>query len=203
MPTETPQHEPDLNPEGNPQGKGMVPVLDALRALQPWQPDRKSAEQILREFCLSTLVLSARFDFRVVPNRDYWLYRVASGWQLSLISPEEWRGREPGPFVGRCVLAPDMTWALELAETVAQDDALVAALEQHLRGFVERVGATERIEEALPTYEQGLPYQQRMMATALASSLQTSMIISGLAGAPSQHWLTGNLRQVLLPNSTA
>jgi len=60
-------------PQGNPQGKGAVPVLDALHALQAWQPDVKSADQILREFCLSTLVLSARFDFRVVPGNTYYL----------------------------------------------------------------------------------------------------------------------------------
>ncbi len=64
-------------PQANPQGKGAVPVLDALHALQAWQPDVKSADQILREFCLSTLVLSARFDFRVVPGNTYYLYHGA------------------------------------------------------------------------------------------------------------------------------
>ena len=45
-------------PAGNPQGKGLVPVLDALNALRPWQAERKTGEAILRDFCLSTLVLS-------------------------------------------------------------------------------------------------------------------------------------------------
>jgi len=190
----------DINPEGNPQGKGMVPVLDTLNALRPWCPGQKTGEQILREFCLSTLVLSARFDFRVVPGCDYWLYRVADGWQLSLISPQEWRGRAPGAWVARCELATDLTWGLTLAPDVGDDPELIAALEQHLRGFIERVGQHERLEQALPTYEQGLPYQQRMMATALSSSLQTSLLLSGLASMSGEALLGDSVRQLLLPD---
>lgn len=188
-----------LNPGGNPQGKGTVPVLEAINSLRAWQPQEKTPEQILREFCLSTLVLSARFDFRVVPGREYWLYRVDNQWRLSLIAPEEWGSRQPGPWVARCELAHDMTWDLALAPDVAEDQALVTALEQHLRGFIDRIDGSERLEQALPVYEQGLPYQQRMMATALASSLQTSIIMSGLSNAPGKQWLGSNLRQILLP----
>ena len=68
-----------ITPEGNPQGKGLVPVLAALDALRPWQPGQKSGQMILRDFCLSALVLSARFDFRVVPNKTYYLYHGAKG----------------------------------------------------------------------------------------------------------------------------
>ncbi len=186
-------------PQANPQGKGAVPVLDALHALQAWQPDVKSADQILREFCLSTLVLSARFDFRVVPGNTYYLYHGAHGWQLSLISPDEWGQRLPGSWVAQCELAEDMTWSVALAPEVGEDPRLLSALEGHLRGFIERVSESASLEAALPVYEQQLPYQQRMMATALSSSLQTSLILSGLSGQTGQRWLqSGALQQFLL-----
>jgi len=186
-------------PAGNPQGKGLVPVLDALNALRPWQAEPKTGEAILRDFCLSTLVLSAHFDFRVVPGKTYYLYRRGSGWQLSLISPEEWGDRSPGPWVAHCDLRTDMTWDVALAPDIGDDGALVSALESHLRGFVERVSGAESLEAALPIYEQQLPYQQRMMATALSSSLQTSLLLSGLSGQCGQDWLGGGaLRSLLL-----
>lgn len=189
----------ELHPEGNPQGKGSVPVLDALNALRPYQPGAKSAEQILREFCLSTLVLSARFDFRVVPGKVYYLYRVNQTWRLSLIAPQEWGERCPGPFVAQCELHPDMTWTLALAARVVDDHDLVAALEQHLEGFITRISEVGKLEEALPVYESRLPYQQRLMATALSSSLQTSLLISGLAGESGQTLLNqGGASQFLL-----
>ena len=187
-----------VDSDGNPQGKGMVPVLDALNALRPWQPGEKEAEQILREFCLSTLVLSARFDFRVVPDKTYFLYRSEAEWCLSLISPEEWGARIPGAFLGSCCLAQDMTWSLELAPDVANDPALVAALQTHLQGFVSRLEEVGTLEDALPLYESTLPYQQRMMATALSSSLQTSLLVSGLRGRAGTQWLQGNAVSQLL-----
>jgi len=189
----------ELSPDGNPQGKGAVPVLDALNALKPFRPGEKSAEQILREFCLSTLVLSARFDFRVVPGKPYYLYRVNSDWRLSLIAPKEWGARCPGPCVAQCQLQPDMTWDLLLDSAVAQDATLLAALEQHLEGFINRISEVGKLEEALPIYESQLPYQQRLMATALSSSLQVSLLVSGLAGSSGRALLRdGGLGPLLL-----
>jgi hypothetical protein len=61
------------------------------------------------------------------------------------------------------------------------------------------VSESASLEAALPVYEQQLPYQQRMMATALSSSLQTSLILSGLSGQTGQRWLqSGALQQFLL-----
>ena len=187
-----------INPEGNPDGKGLVPVMDALNALRPWSASRKAPETILRDFCLSTLVLSARFDFRVVPNKTYYLYRAPDGWRLSLISPIEWGVRRPGPFIAEATLATDMTWDMQLCPEIANDPELVDDLSLHLQRFLERIAEAGTLEEALPTYEAGLPYQQRMMATALSSSLQTSLLLSGLAGQSGQLWLQQDgLRRLL------
>jgi len=191
--------EQEPSPDGNPQGKGLVPVLDALKALRPFQPEAKSGEQILRDFCLSTLVLSASFDFRAVPGQTYYLYRLTEGWNLSLISPVEWGQRCPGPYVGHCELAIDMTWTLVLAENLGTDGELLDALEAHLAGFIDRVTQAGRLEDALPIYESGLPYQQRMMATALSTSLQTSLLLSGLNGVSGAQLLSqGQGRQFFL-----
>ena len=188
----------NINPEGNPDGKGLVPVMDALNALQPWSVTRKAPDTILRDFCLSTLVLSARFDFRVVPNNIYYLYRAPDGWRLSLISPSEWGVRLPGPFIAEATLAPDMTWDMQLCPEIGNDPELVDELSRHLQGFLERIAEAGTLEDALPTYEAGLPYQQRMMATALSSSLQTSLLLSGLAGQSGQLWLQQDgLRRLL------
>ncbi|NCZ64289.1 MAG: hypothetical protein EBY62_10975 [Cellvibrionales bacterium] len=68
-----------------------------------------------------------------------------------------------------------------------------------MRGFIERINDASSLEAALPVYEQQLPYQQRMMATALSSSLQTSLILSGLSGQSGQRWLQGaSIQQFLL-----
>ena len=187
-----------ITPEGNPQGKGLVPVLAALDALRPWQPSQKSGQAILRDFCLSALVLSARFDFRAVPEKSYYLYHSAKGWQLSLIGPKEWGEKLPGTWVACCELRTDMTWDVVLAPDVGADEGLVSALEAHLRGLVARLQDASSLEDALPVYEQHLPYQQRMMATALSSSLQTSLLLSGLSGQSGQAWLRGDTLRTLL-----
>jgi hypothetical protein len=177
------------HPAGNPQGKGMVPVLDQLRAIAPWDVAVKSPEKILRDYCLSSLVLSAVFKFRTVPGNTYYLYRVGSEWQLSLITPKEWGARLPGAPVASCELAKDMTWSIALTENVADDAELVMALQQFIAGFAERLGNAKTLESSLPVYEINLPYQQRMMATALSASLRGSLILSGLTGGRSTDWL--------------
>ena len=178
-----------MHPAGNPQGKGMVPVLDQLRAVAPWDITAKSPEQILRDYCLSSLVLSAVFKFRTVPGNTYYLYRVGYEWQLSLISPEEWGERLPGAPVAHCELAKDMTWSIVLTENVADDVALVSDLQKFIAGFADRIASAQTLEASLPVYEINLPYQQRMMATALSASLRSSLVLSGLSGGGSQQWL--------------
>jgi ubiquinone/menaquinone biosynthesis C-methylase UbiE len=50
----------------NPQGKGNVTVLQDWDALRPRSLERKSANNILTDYCLSALVLAAKFQFRPV-----------------------------------------------------------------------------------------------------------------------------------------
>ena len=90
----------------NPQGKGLVPVLDAWQSLQPAAVAPKSAPRLLGDYMVSLLVLSAEFSFKPVPGKPYYLYWREGDWQLSLISPVEWGLRLPGECLGECQLAP-------------------------------------------------------------------------------------------------
>jgi hypothetical protein len=106
--------EDTVNPQGNPQGKGVVMVLQQMAAAAPAEIRPKSADEALLDYWCSSLVLSAAFKFRVAPDNTYFLYRVGLDWQLSLIAPNEWGARIPGEFVAECQLSPDMTWQLQV-----------------------------------------------------------------------------------------
>ena len=65
-----------VNPQGNPQGKGLVMVLQQMAAAAPAEIRPKSGDEALLDYWCSSLVLSAAFKFRVVPDNTYYLYRV-------------------------------------------------------------------------------------------------------------------------------
>ena len=60
----------------NPQGKGLVPVLRDLGSLQAVAPAVKSSVDFLRDYCISSMVLAAKFSFKPVPGKDYYLYAM-------------------------------------------------------------------------------------------------------------------------------
>lgn len=156
----------------NPQGKGLVPVLRDWSATRPAGSTRKNAGQFLRDYCISSLVLAARFKFRPVVGNTYYLYAGDTQWTLSLIGPGEWHHDTPGDFLAPCRLRPDMTW--ELDATGSRDVSAVASLQRFVEGFVHTIQGQESIGSELPFYVGHLPYYQRMLATGLASSLASS-----------------------------
>jgi len=156
----------------NPQGKGLVPVLRDWSATRPAGSTRKNAPQFLRDYCISSLVLAARFKFRPVVGRTYYLYAGATEWTLSLIGPKEWHRTAPGNFLAPCRLRPDMTWELDSAEF--SDVSAVESLQRFVEGFVTTIQGQESISDELPFYAGHLSYYQRMLATGLASSLASS-----------------------------
>ena len=54
----------------NPQGKGVVPVLEAWQAAKPSLTRPKSQRQVLNDYAISLLVLSAQFQFNPLPQKD-------------------------------------------------------------------------------------------------------------------------------------
>ena len=167
----------------NPQGKGLVPVLESLaqsRALVSVVP--KHINQISSELFTSLFVLHSNFQFKPVVAKHYWLYRRNNRFQLSLISPQEWGDEGFGFYVGECVLHKDITWSLTLNEAAANDQSLMRYIESKRQEFEQALSTAESVDNVLPFYLEELPFYQRVFASALANSLKTSMIKSGIQG---------------------
>ena len=170
---------PSTQKNPNPQGKGCVPVLQDWHALRPRLPERKQAQDILTDYCLSALVLAAQFRFRPVPGKPYYLYSDEQQWSLSLIGPQEWGDAMPGEFVANACLRTDITWQLEFCQLPA-DSPVTRRLEGFVDGFTNTLTHQESVLDELPFYVRGLPYYQRMLATGLAASLQHSISETGV-----------------------
>ena len=166
---------PPTQKNPNPQGKGLVPVLRDWAMLRPQVQGHKDVSAFLRDYCLSSLVLAAEFRFKPVPGQAYFLYACDEGWKLSLIGPDEWGERSIGDCLGRCELRTDMTWDVLPAESLHDDSKALAQAQEFVRGFVQALQAQESIADHLPYYVESLPYYQRMLATALSSSLNQTL----------------------------
>lgn len=165
----------------NPQGKGLVPVLEILaqsRAIISVAP--KHITQISCELFTSLFVLHSQFQFKPVVGKHYWLYQRTHKFHLSLVSPREWGGNSFGLFVGECVLQQDITWSLTLDEVAANDRTLMAYIEHKRHEFEQVLSSAETMNDVLPFYLKGLPFYQRVFASALANSLKNSMVKSGI-----------------------
>jgi hypothetical protein len=168
----------------NPQGKGLVPVLDSLAASRPTAAvPPKHIEQISSELFTSLFVLHSQFQFKPVIGKPYWLYRKDRAFKLSLISPEEWRGGF-GQYIGECQLQSDITWTLKLDEQAARDARLMQLIAARRAEFEANLQAADNLEHILPVFDTTLPFYQRVFASALAHSLGMSMQKSGIAGLP-------------------
>lgn len=166
------------------QDKGLVLVLQDLNAAAPNQMRAKSSEEAAVDYCWSALVLSSAFGFRVTPGQQYYLYLSEAKWRLSLISPEEWGARLSGAYVGGCHMRHDMTWAVAFDDTASEGSPVHTALVNYLEGIREQLLESGSWEALLRKGERHLPYQQRVLTTALASSLRQSLALSGQAGLP-------------------
>ena len=172
-----------MNNRPNPQGKGLVPVLDSLaesRARIAVPP--KHINQITSELFTSLFVLHSKFQFKPVVGKSYWLYRRNKSFQLSMIGPQEWGGDGFGQYIGECILQKDVTWTLKLDDSAAKDDALMHLIAERRKEFERTLGSVDAVDSMLPVYLESLPFYQRVFASALASSLQTSMLKSGISG---------------------
>jgi hypothetical protein len=162
----------------NPQGKGLVPVLQDWASLQTKSLGPKTPSVFLRDYCISSLVLTAKFCFKPVIGKNYFLYARERDWTLSLIAPEEWGKNTPGNFVANCCLRPDMTWHMDVSELKEDSDAAAKA-KDFIQTFVTGLSEQDSISQSLPFYVRNLPYYPRMLAAALSSSLKQSLPPTG------------------------
>lgn len=159
----------------NPQGKGIVGVTEDLRALTPVQVKAKSSHQWLADYFTSTLVLGAKYGFKPVIGKAYYLYYKNQEWQLSLIEPQAWVTHDPGVYFAECELNKDMSWSLMLSTNWQEHESVTKAVRELEQAFFESINDATPILEKLPFFMQELSYYQRLGANALARSLKQSL----------------------------
>ncbi|MEO0435723.1 MAG: hypothetical protein AAF098_02310 [Pseudomonadota bacterium] len=164
--------QPKKNP--NPQGKGVVPVLADWASTRPMEYRARSSADLLFDWFVSALVLSARFSFKPVVGQRYYLYLEGEVWSLSLIAPHEWHRSRSAQCLARCELVHDMTWTMQPLEGLAPNQELLGSLRSRLEAFLTELDSDLPLEQALPGYRREIPYYARMLATALGASLRAS-----------------------------
>ena len=173
----------------NPQGKGLVPVLQGLQ--HQWQQPvllPKQIDQIEMELFTSLFVLQSEFKFNPVPTKSYFMYDTfgttaagaGPGYVLSLVAPHEWHTPDPGRYVGECVLQQDRTWTLLLDPELASDATFMKRVEALRSKLLSTLEKAEKLEDVLPAFEESLGYYGRITAFILGKSLLTSMQLSGI-----------------------
>ena len=173
----------NINKSPNPQGKGLVAVLESLQqAKNQLQVSAKNLQQISSELFTSLFVLNSQIRFKPTTQQRYWLYFKHQHYQLSLIAPGQWTPEKSGRFIGACELQTDLTWTLELSADCANDPAFIQAVTEQRRQLEQQLQQAEKIDDVLPVYVASLPYYSRVLASALAYSMQRSMQKSGIAG---------------------
>lgn len=172
-----------INRQPNPQGKGLVPVLDSLAESRACiTVPAKRIEQISSELFTSLFVLHSKFQFKPVVGKAYYLYRRHNTFHLSLISPQEWGETGFGQYVGECILQQDITWSLTLDADAALDVELMQLIEHRRKQFEAALHTANSVDDILPFYLESLPFYQRVFAAALANSIKISMYKSGIQG---------------------
>lgn len=167
----------------NPQGKGSVPVLESLQqAKRRLIAPAKNIHQISSDLFTSLIILNSQIRFKPTANQPYWLYFKNDQYRLSLIAPEQWSPAQFGRFIGACELQTDLTWTLELSDECANDRAFIQEIADRRRQLEETLQQAEKIDDVLPVYIKTLPFYSRVLASALAYSLQQSMQKSGISG---------------------
>lgn len=80
-------------------------IAEQIQSLQ------QAARRVLDEAREERALNHAQCAFRRIPGHTYHLYRkVDGGCYFSMLSPSDWRGRPPHPFVGSYRLGIDWSW---------------------------------------------------------------------------------------------
>jgi hypothetical protein len=80
-------------------------IADQVKSLQA------QARDILQQAKHDQRLHHARCAFQRIPGHIYHLYREVDGTTaFSMLSPEDWNGRPPKPFLGSYRLENDMSW---------------------------------------------------------------------------------------------
>jgi hypothetical protein len=92
-------------------------VAEQVKALQ------EQARTILERARTDQRLHHARCAFRRIPGHTYHLYEENDGsFAFSMLSPDDWGGKPPKPFVGSYRLEADMSWTPTAEIEGDQDD---------------------------------------------------------------------------------
>ena len=201
-PTDKQRREIQLRPKtsGNPEGKGLSGFLLDWNRSEPRGVVAKPQRQILAEFFTSLLILSAQFKYKPAAGVTNYLYCINDEWTMSLISPDEWSAERRAGFAGTCVLQRDMTWTIEPSENLGKDNAVTDAIARFYDAFAQTLNTDLTLEEILPFYVAGMPYYQRLYASALSRSIRGAVILGDQTSIKCREWqlLLPRLERVLL-----
>lgn len=165
----------------NPQGKGLVPILQGLerhrldRLLPP-----KQIDQVQMELFTSMFVLKSDIRFSPVPDKSYFLYQVEGRYKLLMVGPNEWHTPYRGRYIGECVLHEDRTWSMALDPAMTNDKEFMAQITRDQEKLQQALENAESVEDVLPVFEEALGYNARILAYILGKSLGLSMDMSGI-----------------------
>lgn len=163
---------PTKNP--NPQGKGLVTVLQEIdsRQLVSNTTNNYSLTKTIQDYALSRLVLCTEFNFKPVPSKPYYLYVKDSTLKLSLVAPNEWRDSCFGFYICQCLLESTMLWTFSnKSDDPKALDYLAKAVEPLKDTLLSDLFSNKPLEDTLPYYDERLPFHRRVLANALASQV--------------------------------
>jgi hypothetical protein len=180
----------NIQKKANPQGKGLVPVVNLWHTFQPVTIEKKSTGQLFAEYFTSLLVLFAEFHFKPVQGAIYFLYLKKQRWMLSLIEPERWSRERRGEYFGSCQLQEDMTWSINREDEESSHPNIDEALNEFYYQIVSHLDSEKPLIDILPFYLDELPYYRRMAATGLARSMRYSFGEHALLHKPSNNVLS-------------
>jgi hypothetical protein len=87
-------------------GAKLRVIADQIKALQT------QARMVLDEAREEQALNRAGCSFKRIPGHTYHLYRKGDGSSFfSMLSPEDWRGKPPYPFLGSYRLEADWSWS--------------------------------------------------------------------------------------------
>lgn len=163
----------------NPQGKGQVPVLEALNGPNAIKAPEKhppvSTAQAFSAYLMSRVVLCAAFNFRVIPERTYHLYVMDSQFKLSLVAPDEWGNQHFGTPVGHCRMRTNKTWRLTITSSPAALKHIRHALLHERSHLLSDLYADARVADTLTDYDERLPFKRRILARGLAQTTRKAL----------------------------
>jgi hypothetical protein len=159
----------------NPQGKGLVPMLQAWQDLGSAAPVARSQRRWLLDYLAGSLVLAAELRFKPTVGRDYYLYWRDGKWSLSMVAPEEWGADHIAHAVAVCRLQADLSWALSPVSSAPLPEEVIAALEAFQHAFLAHIDSDRLLVEGLPFYSASLPWHARILGLGLSKTLQVSL----------------------------